>query len=174
MKIFENLKTVVGKRKIASLALVLSFVVPCLAAAPFVLKAGFDPLDPVVTWPSAGPSVQSQEEKEKREKEIRQSEEREREMKGASLEERRNFEREMRAKQRVELSKASKITMERAIQIASAQTAGTVLECRLVSERNIVFYHVVILTDDNLSGTATHHWIGATDGQVIKTEKEDL
>ena len=87
---------------------------------------------------------------------------------------------EMRAVRQAALLRLARINMDQAIQIATSQTPGKVLECNLTAERweepgklakdGIVFYHVVI-ADENNPG-ATHVWVNAVDGSIIKTEKE--
>jgi beta-lactamase regulating signal transducer with metallopeptidase domain len=79
------------------------------------------------------------------------------------------------------LPRLARINMDQAIQIATSQTPGKVLECSLNGERweepgklakdGYVFYHVVI-ADETTLGAATHVWVNAVDGSIIKTEKE--
>ena len=87
---------------------------------------------------------------------------------------------EMRAVRQAALLRLARINMDQAIQIATSQNSGKVLECNLTAERweepgklakdGVVFYHVVI-ADENNPG-ATHVWVNAVDGSIIKTEKE--
>ncbi|HEY3579782.1 MAG TPA: M56 family metallopeptidase [Pyrinomonadaceae bacterium] len=87
---------------------------------------------------------------------------------------------EMRAIRQAALVKLARINMDQAIQIATSQNSGKVLECNLTAEHweepgklardGVVFYHVVI-ADENNPG-ATHIWVNAVDGSIIKTEKE--
>jgi uncharacterized membrane protein YkoI len=70
--------------------------------------------------------------------------------------------------------------MDQAIQIATSQQPGKVLECSLnashwkepgkLADDGYVFYHVVI-ANENSEG-ATHVLVNAVDGTIIKTEKE--
>ena len=88
---------------------------------------------------------------------------------------------EMRAVRQAALVKLARINMDQAIQIATSQTPGKVLECNLTAEKweepgklakdGIVFYHVAI-ADETIPGGATHVWVNAVDGTIIKTEKE--
>jgi uncharacterized membrane protein YkoI len=88
---------------------------------------------------------------------------------------------EMRAVRQAALVKLARISMDQAIQIATSQSPGKVLECNLTAERweepgklakdGIVFYHVMI-ADETTPGAATHVWVNAVDGSIIKTEKE--
>ena len=73
--------------------------------------------------------------------------------------------------------------MDHAIQIATSQTPGKVLECSLVGERweapgklgkdSLVLYHVVILSGDEVNPTTVHVLINALDGTIFKTSKEE-
>jgi TonB family protein len=91
--------------------------------------------------------------------------------------------REIEAKQRAELARQAKISMDQAIQIATSQVPGKVLECTLVGEHwsepgelakpATVLYHVVILSGDETNPTATHVLVNAVDGTLVKTEKEE-
>lgn len=101
-----------------------------------------------------------------------------------------NFRREVQRKQEVEMEmravkqaalvRLSRITMDQAIQIATSQTPGKVLVCTLDADKweepgklakdGVVFYRVVIADETNPG--ATHIWVNAVDGTVIKTEKE--
>jgi TonB family protein len=92
-------------------------------------------------------------------------------------------EREQQEKQRAVLVKLAKISMDQAIQIATSQTPGKVLECSLVGERwkgpgelaqpSQVLYHVVILSGDEVNPVTYHVLVNAVDGSVWKTEKEE-
>jgi TonB family protein len=71
--------------------------------------------------------------------------------------------------------------MDQAIQIAIGKYPGTVTVCSLVGEHwdateskpLEIFYHVVIVSPDDPKILATHVWVSATDGQIIKSEKEE-
>jgi len=90
------------------------------------------------------------------------------------------LEMEMREVKQAALVRLARINMDQAIQIATAQTPGKVLECSLNAERweepgklakdGYVFYHVVIA--DETSAGATHVLVNAVDGSIIKSEKE--
>ena len=87
---------------------------------------------------------------------------------------------EMRAVRQAALVRLSKINMDQAIQIATSQQPGKVMVCTLdakgweepgkLAKDGIVFYRVVIA--DEATGGATHVWVNAIDGTLIKTEKE--
>ena len=95
----------------------------------------------------------------------------------------RRAEREIEAKQKAELASHASIPMDRAIQIATSQTPGKVLECSLVGERweapgklgkdSLVLYHVVILSGDDASPVTYHVLVNALDGTIFKTSKEE-
>jgi len=88
---------------------------------------------------------------------------------------------EMRAVKQAALLRLARINMDQAIQIATSQTPGKVLECSLNGERweepgklakdGFVFFHVVI-ADETTPGAATHVLVNAVDGSIIKSEKE--
>ena len=88
---------------------------------------------------------------------------------------------EMRALKHGALVRLSRLSMDQAIQIATSQTPGKVLECNLDADKweepgklakdGVVFYRVVIADEAN-PGAATHVWVNAVDGSLIKTEKE--
>ncbi len=95
----------------------------------------------------------------------------------------RRAEREMEAKQKAELASHARITMDHAIQIATSQTPGKVLECSLVGERweapgklgkdSLVLYHVVVLSGDDASPVTYHVLVNAFDGTIFRTSKEE-
>jgi hypothetical protein len=70
-----------------------------------------------------------------------------------------------------ELAKLPQIPMQQAIQIATAQQPGTVLECRQVSRvvENLwlVFYDVRILSAEVAERTFTRFAISAIDGRIL-------
>ena len=86
---------------------------------------------------------------------------------------RRRAERELIARQQAELAKQANITMQQAIQIATNQYPGTVLESRLVRESNQACYVLTILSDNGTVTTSTRVLISAIDGTVLKTMKEE-
>ena len=73
--------------------------------------------------------------------------------------------------------------MDQAIQIATSQQPGKVLECSLNGEHweepgklakdGYVFYHVIIVSgDDADEGAANHVLVNAIDGTIIRNETE--
>ena len=88
---------------------------------------------------------------------------------------------EMRSIRQAALVRLAKINMDQAIQIATSQQPGKVLMCSLdashweepgkLAKDGVVFYHVII-ADETERGGATHVWVNAIDGSIIKTEKE--
>jgi uncharacterized membrane protein YkoI len=94
---------------------------------------------------------------------------------------RREVEMEMRAIRQAALVRLSRLTMDQAIQIATSQTPGKVMECHLDADKweepgklakdGVVFYRVVI-ADETIPGGATNVWVNAVDGTVIRSEKQ--
>ena len=80
---------------------------------------------------------------------------------------------EERARKQAELTRGATLSMDRAIQIATSQVPGKVLACSLGRDGDKIFYHVVIIGGDGDKTTATYVWVSATDGQILKTEKEE-
>jgi uncharacterized membrane protein YkoI len=90
------------------------------------------------------------------------------------------IEMEMREVRQAALIRLAKINMDQAIQIATSQQPGKVLLCSLegkgweepgkLAKDGIVFYHVMIGEEGTVG--ATHIWVNAIDGSIIKTEKE--
>jgi bla regulator protein blaR1 len=97
---------------------------------------------------------------------------------------RRHEEEEMKARDVMQaaLVRLARIPMDQAIQIATSQSPGKVLECSLNGEHweepgklakdGIIFYHVVILSPDENEAATNHVLVNAVDGTIIKTEKE--
>jgi len=87
-------------------------------------------------------------------------------------------EREIEAMQKAELARQARISMDQAIQIATSQQPGKVLECSLNGEHweapgklakdGVVFYHVVILSGDDSNPLTTHVMVNAVDGTIFK------
>jgi TonB family protein len=102
--------------------------------------------------------------------------ERENDIGYAEMKRRRDYEEqgsEERARKQAELTRGATLSMDRAIQIATSQVPGKVLACSLGRDGDKVFYHVVIIGGDGDKSTATYVWVSATDGQILKTEKEE-
>ena len=142
---------------------------------------------------SGGQEKETQAEKEKQERESNQIRERKEaaerrangEFKGdedASMIRHREEEMKTMALMQSALVRLAKISMEQAIQIATSQQPGKVLECSLNGERweepgklakdGQVFYHVVILSDDEANPVKTHVLVNAIDGTIFKVGKE--
>ena len=97
---------------------------------------------------------------------------------------RRHEEEELKARDVMQaaLVRLARIPMDQAIQIATSQSPGKVLECTLNGEHweepgklakdGVVFYHVVILSTDENEPATNHVLVNAVDGTIIKTEKE--
>ena len=160
-------------KKLLLIAVSLLLLAPCAAAATYAMR--FD----VVTT-AQEPATQ---EKEKEKVEMRRRESRDeitdprvRE----ELERKERVEMEMREVRQAALVRLAKINMDQAIQIATSQQPGKVLLCSLeathwkepgrLADDGIVFYHVIIANET--SEGATHVWVNAVDGSIVKTEKE--
>jgi len=97
---------------------------------------------------------------------------------------RRHEEEELKARDSMQaaLVRLARIPMDQAIQIATSQSPGKVLECSLNGEHweepgklakdGVVFYHVVILSTDENEPATNHVLVNAVDGTIVKTEKE--
>ena len=160
-------------KKLSLVAVSLLLLAPCAAAATYAMR--FD----VVTT-AQEPATQ---EKEKEKVEMRRRESRDeitdprvRE----EMERKERVEMEMREVRQAALIRLAKINMDQAIQIATSQQPGKVLLCSLeathwkepgrLADDGIVFYHVIIANET--SEGATHVWVNAVDGSIVKTEKE--
>ena len=99
------------------------------------------------------------------------------------VERKRDVEIQFRALKQNALLSLARISMDQAIQIATSQTPGKVMQCTLDGEKwkepgvldkdGQVFYRVVLIANEDAAiGGATHIWVNAIDGSVMKTEKE--
>ena len=179
-------KPKLNKRWKKSLLVVVSLLllIPSLAAVSFAMR--FE-----LANTAQDPAQQEKETVEKKKAETVGREERtEREMRERmsqdpryreEVQRKEETEMEMRAVRQAALVKLARISMDQAIQIATSQSPGKVLECNLTAERweepgklakdGFVFYHVMI-ADETAPAAATHVWVNAVDGSIIKTEKE--
>lgn len=155
-------------KKSLLIAVSLLLLVPCAAAAAFAMR--FD----VET--NAQEPAQEKERKEMVETKRRMdSDPRVRE----EMERKERVEMEMREVRQAALVRLAKINMDQAIQIATSQQPGKVLECSLeashweapgkLASDGYVFYRVMIANEGE---GATLIWVNAIDGTIIKTEKE--
>jgi len=187
-----------GRRRktLLLIAACLLLALPCVGAAAFAFHFDVYPQNQTAAGQQEPAQETTQREKRAREeKELREraaNEARERaeregnaEFQGEELKVkvlREREEREIRAKQQAELVKLAKINMDQAIQIATSQYPGKVLECSLVGEHwesagklakdGEIFYQLLILSADDKS-SATHLLVSAIDGRIIKAEKEE-
>ncbi|HEY2961317.1 MAG TPA: M56 family metallopeptidase [Pyrinomonadaceae bacterium] len=166
-------------KKLLLVAVSLLLLVPSFAAAAFAMR--FE-LAPNVQEPSQ----QEKELKEKRRAEEARTEDAFKERMAhdpnfrREVERKREVEMEMREVKQAALVRLARVNMDQAIQIATSQTPGKVLECSLNADKweepgklakdGVVFYHVVIA--DETSAGATHVLVNAVDGLIMKTEKE--
>ena len=168
-------------KKLLLVVVSLLLLVPCVAAASFAMQ--FD-----VEATAQDPAVQEQERKERVEMKMREARTTE-EMKEKMASDprirdeimrRQELEMEMRSVKQAALVRLAKINMDQAIQIATSQQPGKVLVCTLeakgweepgkLSKDGVVFYHVLIADETNAG--ATHVFVNAIDGTLIKIEKE--
>jgi len=162
------------------IAVSLLLLVPCAAAAAFVMR--FD-----VETNAQEPQEKelTQQDKEKREVMRRKIEDTKLRMESdpqvrEEMERKERVEMEMREVRQAALLRLAKINMDQAIQIATSQQPGKVMLCSLeakgwekpgqLAKDGIVFYHVMIANEGEAG--ATHIWVNAIDGTIIKTEKE--
>ena len=177
-------------KKLLLVAVSLLLVVPCVIAASFALR--FD--IPALAASSGQEKENQAKEKEKQERESSEIRERKEaaerrsrvEADGEGYEVRTRYREEdelkMKAIMQSALVRLARISMEQAIQIATSQQPGKVLECSLNGEHweepgklakdGQVFYHVVILSGDETNPEATHVLVNAIDGTILKSGKE--
>jgi len=194
------------RKRVILIAVSLLLLLPCFAAASFAMKFDLTPADE-----AALAQEPSQQEKERREKEA--GEVRVRTATGndevtltadgtykstdggktwriandpqvrEEVMAKRELEFKMRAIRQATLIRMAKISMDQAIQVATTQKPGKVLQCSLdaehwkepgvLAEDGFVFYHVMLVAnEDGETGAVTHVLVNAVDGSVIKTEKE--
>lgn len=78
-----------------------------------------------------------------------------------------------RTREQAELTQLATMSMDRAIQIANSQYPGKVSSCNLGRQKDgQVFYRLVIINGEGDKSSATHVWVSATDGRILKTEHE--
>ena len=168
-------------KKLLLVAVSLLLLVPCAAAAAFAMRLDVD-------TNVQEPAAQDKERKEKVETKLRRGPAND-EM-GQRMVSDPEFRKEVMRKQQVEMEmrevrqaalvRLAKINMDQAIQIATSQQPGKVLVCSLdakgweepgkLAKDGAVFYHVIIA--DEVNAGATHIWVNAIDGTIMKTEKE--
>jgi uncharacterized membrane protein YkoI len=167
-----------------SLLIVVSLLLlaPSVAAVAFAMR--FD-----VDSSAQDPAAQQNERQQKDKVEMKRREGGVEEMKERmagdprireEMERKERTETEMSEVRQAALVRLAKINMDQAIQIATSQQSGKVLFCSLdanhweapgkLANDGFVFYRVVIANEAE-SG-ATHVWVNAVDGTIIKTEKE--
>ncbi len=171
-------------KKLLLVAVSLLLLVPSVAAAAFAMRF------------ELANNVQDPEQQEKELKEKRRSDAVSREATSEQefkekmardprfreeVQRKQELEMEMRAIKQAALVRLSRLTMDQAIQIANSQYPGKVLFCSLDADKweepgklaadGKVFYRVIV-ADETTPGGATHVWVNAVDGSIIKTEKE--
>jgi beta-lactamase regulating signal transducer with metallopeptidase domain/uncharacterized membrane protein YkoI len=86
------------------------------------------------------------------------------------MEARRRAELQERARRQSELAKQVKVSMDQAVQLASNQQAGKVVECNLMKEMNEVMYRVVIV--NGAEPERVYVFLSGMDGRILKIEHE--
>ena len=167
-------------KKSLLIAVSLLLLVPCAAAVAFAMR--FD-VETNVQEPRE--KELTQQDKEKREVMRRKIEDTKLRMESdpqlrEEMERKERVEMEMREVRQAALIRLAKINMDQAIQIAASQQSGKVLLCSLdashweapgkLANDGFVFYRVIIANEGDVG--ATHVWVNAIDGTIIKTEKE--
>ncbi|HEY6806565.1 MAG TPA: M56 family metallopeptidase [Pyrinomonadaceae bacterium] len=190
MSLLKKSKLDTRKKRMILIGVSLLLLVPCFAAASYAMK--FD-LQPKATVVNQEPKQEKQR-KEPDRTDVRgqMDMEKVREMKEkmeadpAFREEilrKQAFEIQARGLKQAALAKVARISMDQAIQIATAQKAGTVMQCSLeashwkelgqLADDAVVFYQIQLVgSDDVETGGVTHIWVNAVDGSIVKTEKE--
>jgi beta-lactamase regulating signal transducer with metallopeptidase domain len=172
-------------------AAALLLAVPCAAAGAFATRFTVESLDSAADTQeqSAGQNQQSEEQARRERREKEEAEMKERAARDPQFraelearERRGREEREIRVRELTELARLAKISMDQAIQIATAQQPGKVLECSLTGEHwespgklaadGLVLYHVVILSGDASNPTRAQVLVNAVDGTIFRSEVE--
>jgi TonB family protein len=180
MSLLQKAKSNIRGNRLWLLAAALLLALPCVGAAAFSLHLDLN--SPVGQEPAA-----QQNPNEARERREREAQERSQDPRvTAELKERarrENLESEARAARNAALVRLAKISMDQAIQIATGQAPGKVLECSLQGEHwespgklakdGTIFYHVVITSGEEVNPTTVHVLVNAIDGSVIKVAKEE-
>jgi hypothetical protein len=195
MSLMKKPKLDVRSKKILLIPVALLLIVPSVTAVALAMR--FD-VDPVGT--NAIQEQEKQKEKEKEvEKEKQRSREFEEGFRAGEkelkLKRSENFEAESDGRRwRIEeelkardimqaaLLRLARIPMDQAIQIAVSQQPGKVIQSSLaakgweepgkLAKDGQVFYHIIVLSGDEISPTRTHLWVNPIDGTIIKTDKE--
>jgi len=165
-------------KKLLLVVVALLLLVPCVVAASFASR--FD-----VEANAQDPATQDKEKLEMKMREARTTDEMKEKMSAdpafrEEIARKQKLEMEMREIRQAALIRLAKINMDQAIQIATSQTPGKVLLCSLeakgwekpgtLAKDGMVFYHVMIANEGDAG--ASHVWVNAIDGTIIKTEKE--
>jgi beta-lactamase regulating signal transducer with metallopeptidase domain/uncharacterized membrane protein YkoI len=196
MSLLRKTKPDTRRKRMLLIAASLLLLVPCLAVASFAMK-----FDLASSESTQEPTQQRKERLDKvrieadgpmTEEQIKERQDRElvqMKLKMANdpqfreeLIRKRELEVEMRVIKQAALVRLARINMDQAIQIATSQFPGKVLTCNLDADKweepgklaqdGHVFYRVVIVSGDDPNAGATHVWVNAVDGLVIKIEKE--
>jgi uncharacterized membrane protein YkoI len=192
MSLLRKPKLDTRRKRVILIAVSLLLLLPCFAAASFAMKFDLTPADEAALVQE--PSQQEKERREKEAGEVRvRTDSRTIDEVSSRMENDPKFREEILKKREVEFQirairqatmiRMAKISMDQAIQVATSQKPGKVLQCSLdaehwkepgvLAEDGFVFYHVMLVAnEDGESGAVTHVLVNAVDGSVIKIEKE--
>ena len=162
-------------KKLLLVAVSLLLLIPSFAAAAFAMRFEL----------ATTPQEPTQQQRELREKQKVTEEFKERVASDPRFREelrrKQEVEMEMRGLKQAALVRLARVTMDQAIQIATSNSPGKVLECSLdgskweepgkLAKDGVVFYHVVIVDEANPDET-THVLVNAVDGTIFRSEKE--
>ena len=190
MSLLKKSKLDTRRKRIVLIGVSLLLLVPCLAVASFAMKFDLQPSDSVVQEPAQQEKERKEREKELLRVKVEGNEVRvmrdKMELDPVVREEifrKQAIELEMRTLRQAALAKVARISMDQAIQIATGQKPGTVMQCNLeanhwkepgvLADDAYVFYRVQIVGADQVdNGGITHIWVNAVDGSILKTEYE--
>ena len=186
MSLLQKAKSNIRRNRLWLIAAALLLAAPCIGAAAFSLRLDLNtnaPQEP--TTAQQNKEKEEQQAQERRKLELKQRLESDPQFRAEfqEREKRQKLELETRDLNRAALVRLAKISMDQAIQIATGQAPGKVLECSLQGEHweapgklakdGMVFYHVVITSGEDVNPTTTHVLVDATNGSVIKIAKEE-
>lgn len=186
MSLLRKPKLDTRRKRMLLIVASMLLLVPCLAVASFAMRFDLAPLEAGVKQEPA------QQEKQRREEEITKTRSQADEIKlrqkmemypqlREELMRKMQVEEEMRSIKQAALVRLARINMDQAIQIATSQVPGKVLNCSLDADKwekpgelakdGVVFYRVTIVSSDDPEVTK-HVWVNAVDGSLIRTETE--
>src|SRR5215217_5023592 len=162
-------------KKSLLIAVSLLLLVPCAAAAAFAMRFDVETQEPQEKALTQKDKEKIETMQRRKETDTRWRVESDPQVR-EEMERKERVEMEMREVRQAALLRLAKINMDQAIQIATSQQPGKVMLCSLeakgwekpgqLSKDGIVFYHVMIANEGEAG--ATHLWVNAIDGTIIK------